>query len=227
LGLNNLATGVTNGVEKPFIVDGKRLKSINHHYNKRLAQFQSHLKKTRSRKWSNRLQRLTDRRNARIGDYLHKATRQVTEICVKKGISKVVVGDVTKSLNQINLGKKTNQNFVNLSLGQFLEKLRYKLELHGITLDVINESYTSKASFIDSDALPKIVQPKKTHSFSGKRVKRGLYRSKDKTLINADANGAYNILRKSNPKFTFGELVSKVGEGISDWLHPYTRLKIC
>jgi len=118
LGLNNLATCVTNGVEKPFIVDGRRLKSINHHYNKRFAKLQSHLKKTRSRKWSNRLQRLTDRRNARIADYLHKATRQVTEICVEKSISKVVVGDVAKSLNQINLGKKTNQNFVNLSLGR-------------------------------------------------------------------------------------------------------------
>ncbi|OQY56371.1 MAG: transposase [Candidatus Parabeggiatoa sp. nov. 2] len=227
LGLNNLATCVTNGVEKPFVVDGRRLKSINHHYNKRLAKLQSHLKKTRNRKWSNRLQRLTDRRNARISDYLHKATRQITDICVIKDISKVVVGDVTKSLNQINLGKKTNQNFVNLSLGQFIDKLRYKLELHCITLEVADESYTSKASFVDSDALPKKYEPSMPHSFSGKRVKRGLYRSKDGTAINADANGAYNILRKSNPKFSFGELVSKVGKGILDWLHPYTRLKIC
>jgi len=190
LGLNNLATCVTNGV-------------------------------------ANRLQRLTDRRNARISDYLHKATRQITDICVIKDISKVVVGDVTKSLNQINLGKKTNQNFVNLSLGQFIDKLRYKLELHCITLEVADESYTSKASFVDSDALPKKYEPSMPHSFSGKRVKRGLYRSKDGTAINADANGAYNILRKSNPKFSFGELVSKVGKGILDWLHPYTRLKIC
>ncbi len=76
------------------------------------------------------------------------------------------------------------------------------------------------------DALPKKDEPKKTHLFSGKRVKRGLYRSQNGTAINADANGAYNILRKSNPKFTFGELVSKVGKGILDWLHPYTRLKI-
>ncbi len=173
----------------------RRLKSINHHYNKRFAKLQSHLKKTRNRKWSNRLQRLTDRRNARIGDYLHKATRKITDICVQKDISKVVVGDVTKSLNQINLGKKTNQNFVNLSLGQFIEKLRYKLELHGITLEVIDESYTSKASFVDGDTLP----PKKTHTFSGKRVKRGLYRSQNGTAINADVNGAYNMKEKLLP----------------------------
>jgi len=227
LGLNNLATCVTNGVYKPFIIDGRRLKSINHHYNKRLAKLQSHLKKTRNLKWSNRLQRLTDRRNARIGDYLHKATHQVTSICVENGISKVVVGDVAKSLDQINLGKKNNQNFVNLSLGQFIDKLRYKLELHGIALEVTNESYTSKASFVDGDSLPKKYEPKKTHSFSGKRVKRGLYRSQNGTLINADANGAYNILRKSNPKFSFGDLVSRLSEGILDWLHPYTRLRIC
>lgn len=227
LGLNNLATCVTNGVAKPFIVDGRRLKSINHHYNKRFAKLQSHLKKTRHLFWSNRLQRLTDRRNARIGDYLHKATRQVTDVCALHGISKVVVGDVSKSLDQINLGKKTNQNFVNLSLGQFRDKLRYKLELHGIELSVTNESYTSKASFIDADSLPKKYEPSMPHSFSGKRVKRGLYRSQNGTALNADANGAYNILRKSNPKFSFLELTKKVGEGISDWLHPYTRLKIC
>jgi putative transposase len=218
LGLNNLATCVTNGVAKPFIVDGRRLKSINHHYNKRFAKLQSHLKNTRDRSWSNRLQRLTDRRNARIGDYLHKATRQVTDVCVENGI---VVGDVSKSLDQINLGKKTNQNLRNLSLGQFIDKLRYKLELHGITLEVTNESYTSKASFVDEDFLPKKYEPKKTHSFNGKRVKRGLYRSQNGTAINADANGAYNIL------ISFSELVKKVGEGILDWLHPYTRLKIC
>jgi putative transposase len=225
LGLNNLATCVSS-VSKPFIVDGRRLKSINHHYNKRFAKLLSHFKKTRDRQWSNRLQRLTDRRNARITDYLHKATCQVTHICVQKGISQVVVGDVTKSLDQINLGKKTNQNFVNLSLGQFIDKLRYKLELHGIVLKVTNESYTSKASFVDDDKLPKKYEPKKIHSFSGKRVKRGLYRSQNGRAINADANGAYNILRKSNPKFSFSELAKKVGEGILDWLHPYTRLKI-
>ena len=227
LGLNNLATCVTNGVAKPFIVDGRKLKSINHHYNKRYAKLQSHLKKTRGlSSWSNRLQRLTDRRNARITDYLHKATRQGADICVENGISKVVVGNVSHSLNQINLGKKTNQNFVNLSLGQFIDKLRYKLELHGIELSVTNESYTSKASCVDSDILPKKYDPKKTYLFSGKRVKRGLYRSQNGTAINADANGAYNILRKSNPEFSFGQLVKKVGEGILDWLHPYTRLKI-
>jgi putative transposase len=226
LGLNNLATIVTNGVHKPFIVDGRRLKSINHHYNKRYSKLQSHLKKTRGNFCSNRLQRLTDKRNARIADYLHKATRKITHVCVEFCISKVVVGDVVKSLDKINLGKKTNQNFVNLSLGKEIEKLRYKLEKHGIVLEVINESYTSKASFVDGDVLPKKYNSTNQHSFSGKRVKRGLYQTQSNLTVNADANGAYNILRKSNPKFSFSELAKKVGKGILDWLHPYTRLKI-
>ncbi|MCK5522398.1 MAG: transposase, partial [Thiomargarita sp.] len=115
LGLNNLATCVTNGVIKPFIIDGKRLKSINAYYNKRKAKMQAKLEKQRGKKWSKKLQSLTDWRNAFVNDYMHRATHVVVKSCVENGISKVVVGDVVKSLDQINLGKKTNQNFVNLS----------------------------------------------------------------------------------------------------------------
>jgi putative transposase len=111
LGLNNLATCVTNGVVEPFIIDGRRLKSVNAYYNKRKASMQSKLSE-RGKKWSRRLQSLTDWRNAVVNDYMHKATSYVVKTCVKHGISKVVVGDVVKSLNQINLGKRTNQNFV-------------------------------------------------------------------------------------------------------------------
>ncbi|RKZ92255.1 MAG: hypothetical protein DRR19_04740 [Candidatus Parabeggiatoa sp. nov. 1] len=125
LGLNNLATCVTNGVIKPFIIDGRRLKSINAYYNKRKAKMQSKLEK-RGKKWSRRLQNLTDWRNAVVNDYMHKATSYVVKTCALNGISKVVVGDVVKSLNHINLGKRTNQKFVNLSQGQFVEKLSYK-----------------------------------------------------------------------------------------------------
>jgi putative transposase len=114
LGLNNLATCVTNGVIEPFIIDGRRIKSINAYYNKRKAKMQSKLEK-RGKKWSRKLQSLTNWRNAAVNDYMHRATHKVVETCVEQGISKVVVGDIVKSLNQINLGKQTNQNFVNLS----------------------------------------------------------------------------------------------------------------
>jgi putative transposase len=228
LGLNNLATCVTNGVVKPFLIDGRRLKSVNAYYNKRKAKMQSTLEKTRGRKWSRQLQNLTNWRNAVVNDYMHRATHFVVSTCVENNISKVVVGDVTKSLSGINLGKKTNQNFVNLSLGQFIDKLGYKLGQHGITLEVADESYTSKASFVDGDKMPSRYNPKtkKKRVFSGRRVKRGLYKSQDGTDVNADANGAYNILRKNDREFSFEKLVKKVGASVREWLHPTERIFI-
>jgi putative transposase len=225
LGLNNLATCVTNGVVKPFIIDGRRLKSVNAYYNKRKAKIQSKLEKTRGRKWSRQLQNLTNRRNAAVNDYMHRATAMVVKTCLEHNISKVVVGDVTKSLDSINLGKKTNQNFVNLALGQFVDKLSYKLGSHGIILEVTNESYTSKASFLDGDKMPKTYNPKAIQKpvFSGRRVKRGLYKAADGTLLNADVNGAFNILRKNDSDFSFSQLVEKVGTKFKEWLHPTKR----
>jgi putative transposase len=115
---------------------------------------------------------------------------------------------------------------VNLSLGQFVDKLSYKLGSHGIELVVADESYTSKASFIDSDKMPKRYNSKASlkRTFSGQRVKRGLYKSRDGTLLNADANGAYNILRKADSDFSFSILAKKVGARIIQWLHPTKRI---
>jgi putative transposase len=225
LGLNNLATCVTNGIIKPFIIDGRKLKSINAYYNKRKAKLQAKLEKQRGRKWSNKLQSLTDWRNAYINDYMHRATHLVVKSCVENEISKVFIGDVSKSLDHINLGKRTNQNFVNLSLGQFVEKLSYKLGSHGIELVVTNESYTSKASFISGDKMPKQYEPKTNPTFNGRRIKRGLYQSSDGTLLNADVNGAYNILRKNDSNFSFSQLFSTVGNKIGAWLHPTGRIR--
>jgi len=225
LGLNNLATCVTNGIVKPFIIDGRKLKSVNAYYNKRGAKMQAKLEKQRGKKWSNKLQSLTDWRNAYLNNYMHRATHVVVKSCVENGISKVVVGDVPKSLDRINLGKRTNQNFVNLSLGQFVEKLGYKLGSHGIELVVANESYTSKASFISGDEMPKQYEPEINPTFNGRRTKRGLYKSSDGTLLNADVNGAYNILRKNDSNFSFSQLVSTVGNKIGAWLHPTQRIR--
>jgi putative transposase len=232
LGLNNLATCVTNGVIEPFIIDGRRLKSINAFYNKRKAKIQSKLSE-RGKKWSHLLQSLTNKRNTVVNDYIHKATSIVVKTCVEHGISKVVVGDVVKSLNQINLGKRTNQNFVNLAREKFVEKLSYKLGSHGIELVVTDESYSSKASFIDGDKMPKRYYPKAKQKriFSGRSltsvrdVKRGLYKSSDGTLVNADVNGAFNILRKTDSDFSFSKLVEKVGTRIKEWLNPTKRIR--
>ncbi|MEN8215355.1 MAG: hypothetical protein ABFS56_03050 [Pseudomonadota bacterium] len=115
---------------------------------------------------------------------------------------------------------------MNLSLGQFVEKLSYKLGSHGIELVMAGECCTSKASFIDGDKMPKRYNPKakKKHTFSGQRVKRGLYKSSDGTLLNADANGAYNILRKTDAGASYSKLVKKVGARVKEWLHPTKRI---
>jgi len=112
-----------------------------------------------------------------------------------------------------------------LSLGQFVDKLGYKLGSHGIELVVTNESYTSKASFVDDDKMPKRYNPnaKKKPIFSGKRIKRGLYKSSNGMFLNADANGAYNILRKTDSDFSFSTLAKKVGSKVKEWLHPTKR----
>ncbi len=226
LGLNNLAVCVTNGVIPPFVISGRPLKSINQFYNKMLAFYQPILKTRNSLHWSKRLQALTDRRNKQINDYLHKASRKIVNVCLANDISQVIIGNVARSNYKIHIGKTNNQNFVNISLGQFVDKVVYKLEAHSITSKVADESYTSKSSFLDDDLLPAKYAPDATYSFKGVRIKRGLYKSQNKTLINADVNGAYNILRKETPNFTFSTLFSKIKNGVVGWLHPYCKLLI-
>jgi len=173
-----------------------------------------------------KIMKITKNLENEIKDYLHKASTKIVKECVKNKISTVVIGDVAKSNNKINLGKRTNQNFVNISLGQFIEKLKYKLELHNIKVKVNDESYTSKASFIDNDELPKKYTPNKRYTFSGKRVKRGLYKPLNKVFqkVNADCNGAYNIIRKVVPKFSFEDLSKKVNDGIAGWFLPHIKI---
>lgn len=169
--------------------------------------------KRNAKHWSKRLDILNANRERKIADYLHKASAKIEKICVENEISSVVIGNVANSNYKINLGKKTNQNFVNISLGQFIEKLKYKLERHNIKVIIREESYTSKASFIDNDVMPKKYEEGKKYTFSGKRVKRGLYVSKNGISINADVNGAYNLLRKETPKFCY--------KGVEGWLIPH------
>lgn len=202
-----------------------RLKAFkNQFYNKKFAEEKSVLEKRNNKKWSRNLQKLTDKRNNKITDYLHKTSRRIVDICVENNISKVVIGNVSKSNNKINLGKRNNQNFVNISLGQLIGKLKYKLEAHNINIKVVDESYTSKASFIDNDKLPEKYVKGKKFEFSGKRIKRGLFRTSGGILINADVNGAYNIIRKETPKFSFGNLLKKLKDGVEGLLHPHYEL---
>ena len=200
LGIDNLCTCVTNN-GKDFIIDGRKLKSINQFYNKRNASLQS-LKDTK-KKIKEKIKllqaKITTKRNNRVNDYLSKTARTIINYCIENDIGKIVIGyNVTFQRNS-NIGKVNNQNFVNIPYGKLRNKLEYLCDMYGIECILQEESYTSKASFFDRDDLPIYnADNPQEYIFSGRRVKRGLYMTKKGNLINADVNGALNILRKSN-----------------------------
>ena len=199
LGVNNLATCVpTNGT--PFILDGRRIKSINHRWNKERARLQSVADKQGIRGGkTNRVYRITERRNNKVKDVIRKSARYVVEYCKQHDIGTIVVGYNPEFKHSPKLGKSNNQNFTQIPLGDFRLTLKSLCDRYDIDYVEQEESYTSKSSFLDNDPLPeyKAEQPYKG-TFSGKRIKRGLYKSSNGTLINADVNAAANILRKAN-----------------------------
>ena len=198
-GVNNLVTAVSSSGHS-FILDGKRLKSINQWFNKENSRLQSIKDKQHyGRKTTSRQKALVTRRSNQVNDYMSKAACKVIDYCVANDIGTMVVGYNEAFQRNSDIGKRNNQTFVNIPYGRLLRKLEYLCALNGITFVKQEESYTSKASFWDRDEIP--VYRKNTpekYTFSGKRVKRGLYRAADGRTLNADVNGALNILRKSN-----------------------------
>ena len=197
LGIDNLCTCVTNtGVS--FIIDGRKLKSINQYYNKINAKLQSIKDKQKIERTTLRQKRITRKRNNRINDYLSKAARIIINYCLNNDIGKIVLGYNENFQRNSNIGSINNQNFVNIPYGKLRDKLIYLCKLYGIEFKLQEESYTSKASFFDGDEIPIYdKENQKEYKFSGKRIKRGLYQTSTGKLINADCNGALNILRKS------------------------------
>jgi putative transposase len=191
-GLNNWLTGVSNAGTS-FIVDGKHLKSLNQWYNKSVARL---MEEKANGFWSKRLVALTENRNRQIRDAVNKAARLVINHCLENGIGTVVFGWNTGQKNGANMGKNTNQKFVQIPTARLKERVKQLCEIHGIQFVETEESYTSKASFADSDSLPKYREKPEDWEPSGKRVKRGLYRTANNQYINSDCNGAANILRK-------------------------------
>lgn len=199
LGLDNLATVVFNmPLVHPFIINGKPLKSVNQWWNKQKARLQGLL--PQGQYTSKRIEAITRKRNCYVDHYLHNASKIIVNELVKRGVSKVVIGKNTDWKRNANLGKVNNQNFVQIPYNKLIDLLTYKLEAVGIEVIVNEESYTSKASFLDWDSIP-TYDPESTEKpkFSGKRVQRAWYRAADGTLIHADVNGAYNIGRKVIP----------------------------
>jgi IS605 OrfB family transposase len=197
LGLNNLATCATTEGQS-FIVDGRKLKSINQWFNKENARFQSIKDKQKIKGTTRKQSILVHNRNNKVNDYINKTCRYIINYCLENQIGNLVIGYAETLQRDINLGRVTNQNFVNIPIGNIKEKLEYLCKLYGIKFFKQEESYTSKASFFDGDKIPKYnADNPKEYQFSGKRVKRGLYKTKSGKLVNADINGALNILAKS------------------------------
>ena len=203
LGLNNLAT-VVSSTDESFIIDGRWLKSKNQWFNKRRAKLIHHKNKqdishlTKKEAW------LSYRRKNQVNNYLNKAARYIINFCLSRKIGTIIVGYNPTLKQETNLGKRNNQNFVQIPIFTLRAKLESLCERYGLNYVEQEESYTSKASAVDRDELPAYnadnpVKPK----FSGRRVKRGLYKTKAGHLINADANGSLNIGFKSSYKEVF------------------------
>ena len=193
LGLDNLATIGGNKI-CPFIINGRPLKSINQYYNKKLGLLKSRQDKCNNKDVnSKKIRSLTNKRNNKIKDYLHKASRILVNQLVSNNVPLVVVGHNKEWKQDINIGKVNNQKFVQIPHNQFIQMITYKSELQGIKAIQREESYTSKCSFMDNETICK------HETYIGKRIKRGLFMSATGRVINADLNGALNILKKEVP----------------------------
>ena len=196
LGINNLCSCSSNVINS-FIINGKPVKSINQYYNKQVAKYKSICETVNHVKTSKRIQRLNYKRSNKIEDYFHKASRYIVNQLVSNDINTLVIGHTNYWKQDTKLGKKTNQNFVQIPFNKLIQMLSYKCKLLGINCVIQEESYTSKASFIDNDNIPVFNSTTElNYKFSGQRVKRGLYCSQNGIKINADINASLNILRK-------------------------------
>ena len=199
LGVNNLMTCVTSE-GRSFIIDGRKLKSYNQWYNKENARLQGIKDKQKyGDKLTKRQVQLIRKRNNRVNDYIYKALWKVIRFCDVQNIGRIILGYNDDFQLNSNIGKQNNQAFVNIPYGKLKERLEYLCELNGIELIIQEESYTSDSSFWDKDYLPVFGEEGNCNMrFSGKRIKRGVYRRWNGDEHNADVNGALNIMRKSS-----------------------------
>lgn len=193
LGLDNLATVVTNTRLNPVIVNGKGLKSNNHYYNKKKAYYQKVAKQMNGKFYTNRLYRLTQKRNFKIEDSLHKISKFIVTSALSNDIHTIVIGNNKDWKQSISLGKRVNQSFVNIPHQKLIEKIVYKARNVGINVILTEESYTSGTSFLDGES------PKKEFYNKKRRKHRGLFLSNQGVSINADVNAAYQIMKKVFP----------------------------
>mgnify|MGYP003279055748 CR=1 FL=1 len=203
IGVDNLATCVTSDNSQDFILNGRPLKSINQYYNKKSSRLKSILKLRNDKHHSNQLDKLTDKRNNKIRDYLQKASKYIVDYCYSHEINTIVIGTNPKWKQKCNIGKKNNQTFIQIPFAKLIDQIMYKAKELGITVIKTEESYTSGTSYLDNEL------PTKEFYNKSRRIKRGLFKSNDGILINADQNAAYQILKKEFPiTWDRGEVLS-------------------
>ena len=203
LGVTNLAAITANrGGFVPRLVNGRTLKAMNQWYNKRMKELKLCLPKEDRERVTKQMEQITNKRNRQVNHYLHAASKGIIDFLVKEGVGTIIVGKNPLWKQEAGMGRRNNQNFVAIPHARFIDMLTYKASLVGIQVEVQEESYTSKASFLDLDLIPTYKPDDDTeYTFSGKRIGRRnrLYRTKDGQIICADVNGSYNILRKRKP----------------------------
>ena len=199
LGLENLFTVAFNYNKKGIAFKGTKLKSINQYFNKETSKLQSLLPKNEY--CSKRIVHLFYKREEQLRNVIGYYSNRLMELLVKEGISTLVIGHNKNWKDKINIGKVNNQNFVSVPFHKTIDIIKYKAEDFGIKCIEQEESYTSKASFLDNDNIPTFNEDEnKKHTFSGKRITRNLYQTKNNQIIDADLNGALNIMKKANVK---------------------------
>ena len=193
IGVDNLSTITNNFNEAPVIVNGKGLKSINQYYNKSLAHYKSVTKMLNKTDYSNKQNKLTIKRNTKMTDYLHKTSRFIADYAKQHSVSIIVIGHNKEWKQNSVLSKQVNQHFVQIPFNTLIQQIQYKAEEFGIKVILVEESYISGTSFLDNEL------PIKENYNKSRRKHRGIFKSNNGTLINADVNGAFQILKKAFP----------------------------
>lgn len=194
LGIKHLATIIPSFYEPPMIVPGGPVRSVNQFWNKERARLQEATKRSQDSATSKTLERQRSNRNNFISNHLHQVSRAIVNWCIANNVGRIAIGYNSGWKQGVNLGVKTNQKFTQIPFLSLVQKIEYKAALVGIEVKLVTEEYTSKCSFLDNEKLGK------KETYLGKRVRRGLYVASDGTKINADVNGAGNILRKAFPE---------------------------
>ena len=207
LGVNNLIAAAWDSEDRPVIINGKPIKSINQYYNKAKAHMQKEAKVYNGKNRTKRLNKLTAKRNRKIKDYMHKASRKIVDMAVSSGVGLIVIGSNQGWKQKVHMGNITNQNFVSIPYKTLTDMIAYKARLEGIEVKIVRESYTSGTSYLDGE------KPAREYYDKARRLKRGLFKSNSGILINADINAAYQMMKLGDTRaipIKTGEQIIKI-----------------